>query len=1151
MNFIVNETDLYFTYSFKNKSILARMFMNRITGYREASTWNEATQSWVVSASVPRDNCDNYGLCGAYGNCIISDWPNCKCLDKFKPKSPEKWNSMDWSDGCVRNKPLDCQKGDGFVKYVSLKVPDAATSWINETMNLEECRIKCLQNCSCMAYTNSDTRRGRGCAIWYGDLMDIRQFQEGGQELYRVKIALIISAATVTVLGLLVLSYYICRRRAKQRLVDTTEDNWQNTQNNDGQKEDLELPLFDFGTIAIATNKFANDNKLGEGGFGVVYKGVLVDGQDIAVKRLSRSSGQGLNEFKNEVLLITKLQHRNLVKLLGCCIQGDEKMLVYEYMPNKSLDFFLFDQTRSKLLDWSKRYNIICGIARGLLYLHQDSRLRIIHRDLKASNVLLDKDMNPKISDFGLAKTFRGDQTEGNTNRGWRLWKEGKSLEIVDASTIDSCDLSEVMRCIQISLLCTQQHPEDRPSMASVVLMLGGEGSLPEPVEPGFLKEGDPKSGPWNGIGFNGAPDLRPNPVFDYDFVLSEEEKKIAVVIPVIVVTVVAVLLVGYFIYRRRAKKIAITKGNWINDQNNDGRKEDMELPLFDFTTIIDATSDFSMSNKLGEGGFGPVYRGTLPDGQEIAVKRLSRDSGQGLSEFKNEAWRLWNEEKPLELIEEFSRHSCNISEVMRCIHISLLCVQHHPEDRPSMASVVMMLGGESALPRPKEPGFFNDRGPLESDSSWNVPQKSSTNEITVSLSGPWNGIGWSGAPDLKPNPVFDYDFVLNEDEAYYIYTYKNSSAMLRMVMNQTIYYRQRYAWSEETKSWGIYASVPRDYCDTYALCGAYGNCIISSMPIFKFCIVFVMIPMVCCIIVEIAESNRRTDQNNDGRKDELELPLFEFTRIVDATSNFSIHKKLGEGGFGPVYRGTLQDGQEIAVKRLSRDSGQGLNEFMNEVMLITKLQHRNLVKLLGCCIHGEERMLIYEYMPNKSLDYFIFDQTRSKQLDWSKRFEIICGIARGILYLHQDSRLRIIHRDLKASNVLLDEEMNPKISDFGVAKIFGKDQTEGNTGRAWRLWKEGNPSDLVDASSRESCNTSELMRCIHISLLCVQQHSEDRPGMASVVMMLGGENALPSPREPEFINHQGPLELSDLSWIDLLRSSTNELTVSLVEPRD
>ncbi|GAB4826723.1 hypothetical protein Ancab_039998 [Ancistrocladus abbreviatus] len=322
---------------------------------------------------------------------------------------------------------------------------------------------------------------------------------------------------------------------------------------------------YDLGALQAMTNNFSNDNKIGEGGFGAVYKGMLTSGQEIAIKRLSASSIQGVEQFKNEVLLVAKLQHRNLVRLLGFCLAGAEKLLVYEFVPNKSLDYFLFDPEKQGLLDWSRRYKIIVGIARGMLYLHEDSRFRIIHRDLKASNVLLDANMNPKISDFGMARIFGVDQTQANTNRvvgtfgymspeyamhrhfsmksdvysfgilvleiisgqrnsnfyhsgyedllscAWKLWNEGRPLEFMDPNLGDSYSSQEVRRCIHLGLLCVADDIDERPTMASIVLMLNSQSTtMPVPRQPTFFSRSktDPrltfsnqstsKSTPWS-----------------------------------------------------------------------------------------------------------------------------------------------------------------------------------------------------------------------------------------------------------------------------------------------------------------------------------------------------------------------------------------------------------------------------------------------------------------------------------------------------------------------------------------------------------------------------------------------------------------------------------------------------------------------------
>ncbi|XP_026391099.1 G-type lectin S-receptor-like serine/threonine-protein kinase At1g11410 [Papaver somniferum] len=340
---------------------------------------------------------------------------------------------------------------------------------------------------------------------------------------------------------------------------------------------------------------------------------------------------------------------------------------------------------------------------------------------------------------------------------------------------------------------------------------------------------------------------------------------------------------------------------------------------------------------------------------------------------------------------------------------------------------------------------------------------------------------------------------------------------------------------------------------------------------------------------------------NGQTEGETQELQIFNYTCLSNATNNFCSTNKLGEGGFGPVYKGKLQNEKEIAVKRLSKHSGQGIEEFKNEVVLISKLQHRNLVRLLGCCIRGEEYMLIYEYIPKSSLDAFLFDPSKKTQLDWNKRFNIIGGIARGLLYLHRDSRLRVIHRDLKVSNILLDENMTPKISDFGMARIFGGDQVIAETNRVvgtfgymspeyimggtfseksdvfsfgvlileivsskrnnsfynpekpinlllhtWRLWNEGKWSEIVDETLGDLYSPLEVKKCIHIGLLCVQNRAIDRPTMTEVDQMLISETDRPSPKEPPYTFPAS----SDKRDSETSGCSNNYVSITAVEGR-
>lgn len=359
---------------------------------------------------------------------------------------------------------------------------------------------------------------------------------------------------------------------------------------------------------------------------------------------------------------------------------------------------------------------------------------------------------------------------------------------------------------------------------------------------------------------------------------------------------------------------------------------------------------------------------------------------------------------------------------------------------------------------------------------------------------------------------------------------------------------------------------------------GTVKTALLVSIPIAVALFVLLLIAFYLCkrnrkphMHAQIASFNHADDEEMKSS----EFHLYDLSTLRAATNNFSEENKLGEGGFGPVYKGTLQkDGQVIAVKRLSTTSQQGQGEMKNEVVLVAKLQHKNLVRLLGCCIDKDEKLLVYEFLSNKSLDKILFDPARQQELSWGHRYKIIEGIGRGLLYLHEDSRLKIIHRDLKASNILLDEDMNPKISDFGLAKLFNMDSSEGNTSRiagtygymapeyalhgifstksdvfsygvlvleivtgrrnaynqdsglpedlltsVWRHWSSGSVTQLLDGCSPEGRRPQEMLRFIHVGLLCVQEDAHLRPSMAAVVVMLNSRSiTLPAPTAPAFI---------------------------------
>ncbi|KAM6549845.1 hypothetical protein CsatB_021521 [Cannabis sativa] len=365
------------------------------------------------------------------------------------------------------------------------------------------------------------------------------------------------------IVGILVSSLFLCllitvilRRKGWLGGKDSTDKEFRNM--------DLQTGIFTLRQIKTATTNFDPANKLGEGGFGAVYKGELSDGTIIAVKQLSSKSKQGNREFVNEIGMISALQHQNLVKLHGCCVEGNQLMLIYEYMENNCLSRALFgkDPSHRLKLDWSTRKKICMGIARGLVYLHEESTIKIVHRDIKTSNVLLDKDFNAKISDFGLAKLNEDDNTHistriagtigymapeyamrgyltdkadvysfgvvaleivsGKSNSNYRpddfvylldwayvLQERGNLLEMVDPSLGSEFSSEEAILMLNVALLCTNASPTLRPTMSQVVSILEGRTAVQELLsDPGFSSTNSKQRSSGNHFWQNPSPSL-------------------------------------------------------------------------------------------------------------------------------------------------------------------------------------------------------------------------------------------------------------------------------------------------------------------------------------------------------------------------------------------------------------------------------------------------------------------------------------------------------------------------------------------------------------------------------------------------------------------------------------------------------------------
>ncbi|OAY81561.1 Cysteine-rich receptor-like protein kinase 25 [Ananas comosus] len=920
----------------------------------------------------------------------------------------------------------------------------------------------------------------------------------------------------------------------------------------------VESLLMDLSTLRTATANFAEENKLGEGGFGAVYKGLLPDGQEIAVKRLSKDSRQGLGELKNELVLVAKLQHKNLVRLLGVCLEEQEKLLVYEYVPNRSLDTILFDSEKRGWLDWGKRFKIISGIARGLLgYMAPEYAMHGYFSnksDVFSFGVLVLEIVTGRKN----TGSFNSEQAEDLLNYIWENWKKGTITEIVDSFLGNVYPRSEVVRCIHIGLLCVQENPADRPTMSSVIVMLSSNTvTLETPSKPAFcIGMSSMQLNTYsNGSNYRGLVADQPS---SKSVPPSPNEVSITELEP------------STFYINCPANYTA----NSIFQSN-------LNLLLSSLPSEAAPSGFYNIS--VGRSGADQVYglalcRGDVSSADcNACLTRAAQDAvakcPRGMSST------LWYDDCML----RYSNNSFfGIADSSPLVYLSNVQNVTDPQlFDDQLGQLMKSLAMKAAYGSGRPPLFavgevnftsFNniyglvqctrDLSPTGcygclSSYIGSIPQCCSTkiggriegeNCIVRFESAPFYNLAPSGNEAPPPMPQSNGTSTTTP------------SPPARLGQNTG-------NGSSQTGGKG-----------TGGINGTTKTIIIVAISVVAAALLLLSAIFLC---LRIRKKQRKPVRNalmiNGGDDQEIrsaESLLFDLATIRAATSNFSEANKLGEGGFGPVYKGMLHDGQEIAVKRLSMSSVQGLVELKNEVVLVAKLQHRNLVRLIGCCLEEQEKLLIYEYLPNTSLDKFLFDPVRREQLDWIVRYKIIEGISRGLLYLHEDSRLKIVHRDLKASNILLDAFMTPKISDFGLAKLFDIDTSEGNTSRiagtygymapeyvihghfstksdvfsygvllleivtgrrnarsqetihsedvlsyVWKHWTEGTAHEVLDPSLAGQCRLQDVLRCIHIGLLCVQDDPSNRPSMASVVLMLSSLSfTLPAPSAPAFV---------------------------------
>ncbi|KAF8409416.1 hypothetical protein HHK36_005492 [Tetracentron sinense] len=572
-NFTSNQEEVYYSFSLKDESLVARFMVNH-TGLLERSTWLETNRVWNILWYIPKDPCDNYGQCGPYGICDTNAWPICKCVEGFEPKNPDNWYLRDGSGGCIRKSKFDCQNGSGFLRLRGMKLPDTSLSFADKSMTLKECEALCRKNCACTGYANSDiTQGGIGCVIWRGDLLDLREFTEDGQDVYvrvaaseldsgKKKKVVVIVIVTVGAGVLLFGLSIVCFIRKRKTMLSIPKGNTEErgdreksqdpllfdvviprTQNysDENKKDDLELTLFDFSTIAAATDHFSDANMVGQGGFGCVYKVWRLWREGKAVTLLDSSMGDSFPTY--EVLRCIQV-----IKIVWSCtlktfyamanpadtitptqtirdgqtlVSSGQRFELGFFSPGNSKNRYVgiwYNQITNSTVVWVANRDNPLTNSSGILRIGDEGNLILLNKSEGSviwwSNQ--SKADNPVVQLLDSGNLVIREENDENPEN--YLWQ---SFDHPTDTLLPGMKLGWNFKT-RMNRYLTSWKSEDDPSSGDYSFRIEPHG-FPEAFLWNRL-ERKYRSGPWNGLRFSGAPEMNPNYIFNFSFTSNKEE---------------------------------------------------------------------------------------------------------------------------------------------------------------------------------------------------------------------------------------------------------------------------------------------------------------------------------------------------------------------------------------------------------------------------------------------------------------------------------------------------------------------------------------------------------------------------------------------------------------------------------------------------